>query len=259
MIQAVWTAVQRRGRLPLHFRLQGGDAFGGQVGKVGDDNVHRLGQGFQQVAFQQGHPVGHVVHPHVVGGHVQGGVVGVAGVDAGGGQVDGQVDGDGPGAGAHVGDDQFAAFHAHQRHEERVLHHGLSFGTGNEHVPVYQQVDAVKFTVIEDVGQRLAGQSPLHDGRQLLLLLGRNLGFLLGEDGLPRHPHHIHDHYLRLQAGVGYAGRFQGAMGVLDDGAKIGHGGSIGRGDRPVAPTCMADNRRIRRRRWPGRVPGRRR
>ena len=239
MVQAVRAAVQGRHRLPLDFRLQRRDAFGGQVGQVGRDHVHRLRQRFQQVAFHQRDPVGHVVHPHVVGRHVQRRVKGVAGVDARGGQVDGQVDRDGAGSGAHVRDDQLAALHAHQRHEQGVFHQRFRLGPRDQHVRVDQQVDAVELAIVQDVGQRLPGEPSLHDGGQLRLLLRRHLGFLLGEDGLARHPHHVHHHHLRLQPGIGDAGRFQRAVGGLDYVAQAGHQGIT--------------------RRWrPDRAPGRR-
>ena len=137
--------------------------------------------------------------------------------------MDSEVHRDGAGAGTHVGDYNLPAFHAHERHEQRVFDHGFGLRAGDQHVPVHQEVDAVELAVVEDIGQRLPRESPRHDGGQLFLLLRRDLGLLLGEDGLPRHAHHVHHHHLRLQPGVRYLCRLEGAVGLLDDGAQVGH------------------------------------
>ena len=221
--QAVGPAVQGGHGFPLHFGLQGRNPVGGQVGQVGDNDIHRLRQGFQQVALEQRYAVGHIMHPHVVGGHIQGAVKPVGGIDACGRQVNGQVDGDGAGAGANVGNHQLPAFHAHQRHKQRVFYHRLRFGARYQGIGVDQQVDAVELPVVEDVGQRFAGQAAGDDGGQLRFLLGRYLGLLLGENGLAGHPHRVHHHHLGFQPGVGDAGGGQGMVGIADDGAQAGH------------------------------------
>ena len=88
-VQSVGPAVQGDYRLLLNFRLKGGDAAGGDVGKVGYDNIHRLRDRIEQIAVAQPYPVGNAVAPDVVGCHVQGGLGDVDGVNLGGRQVDG--------------------------------------------------------------------------------------------------------------------------------------------------------------------------
>ena len=138
-------------------------------------------------------------------------------------QVQGQVNSNGSGAGAYVGHHQLRRFHTHQRHKQGVLHHTFRFRAGNQHVGVDQQVYAVELFILEDVGQRFPLQAAFHNRGQSLFLLRRNLGFLLGKEVVTLHPHHVHQHHLGLQAGVGDVTRLQGAVGLLNGFAKKGH------------------------------------
>ena len=106
--------------------------------------------------------------------------------------------------------------HAHQRHEQRVLHHALGLGAGNQHVGRHHHVDAVELAVAYDVRQRYPFQPLRHDFGQLLGFASGNLGLLLGEDVLAGHPHHRHHHHLGLEAGVGNADGVQRLVGFSD-------------------------------------------
>ena len=164
----------------------------------------------------QPHPIMYGVAADVVGGHVQGWLGNVHGVDARGRQVDGQVDCDCPAACPYVGDGQLTRLHAHQRHEQRVLHHALGLRPGNQNIRRHYHVDAIELAVAEDVGQWGALQPLSHDPGQLLGFAAGNFGLLLGEDVLAGHSHHRHHHHLGLEARVGDVGCFQRLMGLPD-------------------------------------------
>ena len=162
--------------------------------------------------------------PDIEGRHVQYRVVHIHGEYLRRGQVNGQVDGDGPAAGADVGDGQFGRFHAHQRHEQGMLHQALGLGARYQHRRRDHHADAVELALAQDVGQRFPIKAALQERVESALLLRGNLGLLLGEDVLPGHAHHIHHQHLGFQAGVGYAGGFQFPVGILNDATEYGHG-----------------------------------
>lgn len=159
-----------------------GDFVGANIGQIGGQHVDGFGQGLDEVALQEMDALLYVVAPAIEGGDGQG-----AGGDVGGVEVgqmrfaDGKGDGDGAAAGADVGHDgEMARYDFLAAGLQRDFDEQFGFGAWDEHAPVNDEVEPVKFFVAGEVGDRFLSCASFEQRQVVLLLFGGEFAFGVG-------------------------------------------------------------------------------
>jgi hypothetical protein len=189
-------------RLALHVFRQTRNLSGLQVGKIGNEDIHGLAQGFKEVCLPEQDPVLHGVPASIEVGDRQCLATDVGGIYDGVGTIASDGDGDGTAARAYIGDRR--PWGSRRANVQDLLDQELRLLPGYQDAWVDQEGQGVKLPVSHDVCEWLAPKPAFYEPTYPRALGGGHRLLQRGEEVRPLHAQNVAHQHLGFKPGIDY-------------------------------------------------------